>query len=134
MSTRSEIIIKDYGIADGKKWKEQLKLYHRYDGYPEGVGQFLYEKVLPKLQNSNGIYADQIANFLVKNKEDDTFEITAYNHVIEYQYIIDIPKKKIECYGGYYSSWDNPRARFIRTDEYDLEKICKKVKFNEIYS
>ena len=124
MSTRSDIIIKDYGNYNGKKWKFQIKLYHHHDGYPEGVGKFLIEQVLPKLQNSNNISCDCIANFLIKHEEDDEFEVTIYKHVdIEYRYIIDIPKKEIECLKGHYSSWDSPKTRFIIDRKIDLSKF-----------
>ena len=131
MGTRSEIIIKDYGTYnyDGvkKKYNYKVKLYHHYDGYPEGVGKFLYEKVLPILQSSNPDI-DRIVNFLLKNEEDNTYEYTVYNHVdIQYQYVIDIPKKKIECYSGNYSNWESPTTRFKKEKEYDLEKMFEKI-------
>ena len=124
MSTRSDIIIKDYGIYEGRSWKVQTKLYHHHDGYPEGVGKFLIEEVLPKLQNSNNISCDEVSNFLIKHKEDDEFECTAYNHVdIEYRYIIDIPKKEIQCLEGYYTDWSSPKTRFITRKKIDLSKF-----------
>lgn len=109
MSTRSEIIIKDYG----QEYNFKVKLYHHHDGYPSGVGKFLIEQVLPKLLRTNSESCDTIANFLIKHPDDNEFEITVYKHVdIEYQYVIDIPKKEIKCYHGSYGSWDNPRTRF----------------------
>ena len=124
MSARSDIIIKDYGIYNGKEWKEQIKLYHHHDGYPEGVGRFLIEQVLPQLQNSNSNSCDDVANFLIKHEEDCEFEVTLYNHVdIEYRYIIDIPKKEIQCLEGHYSDWNSPRPRFTTDRKIDLSKF-----------
>lgn len=133
MSTRCDIIIKDYGIYEGKSWKVQTKLYHHHDGYPEGVGAFLIKEVLPKLENSNNISCDEVANFLVKHKEDDEFEVTAYNHVdIEYRYVIDIPKKEITCTSGHYSNWNSPKTRFIPREKIDLSKF-KPLQATELY-
>ena len=133
MSTRCDIIIKDYGIYEGKSWKLQQKLYHHHDGYPEGVGAFLLQEVLPQLENSNNVSCDTIANFLIKHKDDDEFECTVYNHVdIEYRYIIDIPKKEIRCLEGHYSNWNSPRTRFITDAEIDLSKY-KPIKSEELY-
>lgn len=133
MSTRSDIIIKDYGTYEGKSWKSQVKLYHHHDGYPEGVGKFLIEQVLPKLQNSSNISCDDIANFLIKHTEDNEFEITVYNHVdIEYRYVIDIPKKKIKCLKGHYPNWDALRPRFLTVAEINLDKFIP-LKAEELY-
>ena len=123
MGTRSEIIIKDYwtGETNGRNYKKEIKLYHHFDGYPSGVGRFLMENIYPMLVSSNDMDCNRIANALVKSKEDETYEITVYNHVdIEYRYIIDIPAKQIHCYEGHYSSWDSPNTRFIKTKEEDL--------------
>ena len=133
MSTRSDIIIKDYGTYEGKAWKVQSKLYHHHDGYPEGVGAFLIKEVLPKLEKSNNISCDDISNFLIKHEEDNEFECTAYNHVdIEYRYVIDIPKKEIKCLKGHYSNWDSPQTRFIKDREIDLSKF-KPIHEEELY-
>lgn len=133
MSTRSEIIIKDYGIYEGESWRVQTKLYHHHDGYPEGVGAFLIKEVLPKLQNSNNISCDDISNFLIKHKEDDEFECTAYKHCdIEYRYVIDIPKKEIECLKGHYTKWDSLNSRFITYQKIDLSKFIP-LKSNKFY-
>ena len=107
MSTRSEILIKDYGTYEGKKWNKKVKLYHHHDGYPEGVGKFLVEEVLSKLKTSNGYDCDSIANFLIKHKEDEEYEVTAYYHPdIEYFYEIDIPCKQVKCWKVRYKNWD----------------------------
>ena len=133
MSTRCDILIKDYGIYEGRSWKVQTKLYHHHDGYPEGVGKFLIEEVLPKLQNSNNISCDDISNFLIKHKEDNEFECTAYNHCdIEYRYVIDIPKKEIQCLEGHYTDWSSPKTRFITDRKIDLSKFIP-LKAEELY-
>lgn len=126
MATRCDIIIKDYGtqIDSDKKWKQEIKLYHHHDGYPEYLGKFLMEQIMPKLETSNCISCEDIANFLIKHKEDDEFEITLWNHCdIEYRYVIDIPKKQIQCFKGRYKDWDSPRPRFTVTMEMDLNRF-----------
>ena len=133
MSTRCDIIIKDYGIYEGKAWKVQAKLYHHFDGYPEGVGAFLIKEVLPALENSNNTSCDDIANFLVKHEDDNGFEVTVCNHIdIEYRYIIDIPKKEIQCLEGHYSDWNSPRPRFTTDRKIDLSKY-KPLETTELY-
>lgn len=133
MSTRCDIIIKDYGIYEGKAWKTQIKLYHHHDGYPSGVGTFLIKEVLPMLESSNSIDCNRIANFLIKHKDDDEFECTAYNHVdIEYRYIIDIPKKEISCLDGSYNDWNSPKPRFITRKKIDLSKYAP-LRAEELY-
>ena len=76
MSTRCEIIIKDYETdkKTGKKYKWQVTLYHHCDGYPNGVCRFLMDTVYPKLVSSNNADIDVIANLLIKNREDTGFE------------------------------------------------------------
>lgn len=123
MGTRSEIIIKDYWTnkQTGGVTTKKVKLYHHYDGYPEGVGKFLMREIYPKLISSNSMDIDVIANKLLKSEEDNTFELTVYNHVdIEYLYEIDIPKKEIKCWSAHYTSWDSPTTRCIKGEEQDL--------------
>ena len=121
MSTRSEIVIKDYGNYEGKDWKSQIKLYHHHDGYPEGVGKFLVEQVYPLLDSPN-IDCDTVANFLIKHKEDDEYEATVYNHIdIEYKYVIDIPMRRIYCYEGHYNNNRDVQTRFCKRKEYNLD-------------
>ena len=132
MSTRSEIIIKkQWTHTDtGKKYVDKIKLYHHHDGYPSGVGKFLMEQIYPKLQSSNHNYVDDLANFLIKHKDDDEYEITLGNHLdIEYQYIIDINRKTIKCYAGHYNYFgyeeerEPKRITFIKTKECDLKEF-----------
>lgn len=123
MSTRCEIIIKDYETdkKTGKKHKWKVTLYHHCDGYPNGVGRFLMDTVYPKLVSSNNADIDVIANLLIKNREDTGFELTCYKHVdIQYRYIIDIPKKEIMCYEGQYDSWESDNSRFKATGKENL--------------
>lgn len=85
MSTRAEIIIKDQGTYKNKKQSEKVKLYHHHDGYPEYLGKFLVENVLIDLRNHPYITLSEIANDLIKHKEDTEFELTLGTHIdIEY--------------------------------------------------
>lgn len=120
MSTRCDIVIKDYWMQGGVKYKKNLLLYHHYDGYPEGVGKYLMEKIYPLLIKSNNIDCDIVANKLIKDKEDNEYEITVYTHTdIEYRYVIEIPMKKIFCYACHYS-WKGDSRKFVKDKEIDL--------------
>lgn len=123
MSTRAEIIIKDYGIYKDKKWSEKVKLYHHHDGYPEYLGKFLVENVLIDLRNHPSVTISEIANDLIKHEEDTEFELTLGTHIdIEYQYVIDIPSKRILCYSGHYREVKPDTYRFKIYKKIDLEK------------
>ena len=130
MSTRCEILIKE---TFNQKDKETLKLYHHFDGYPSGVGKFLIENVLPRLRKSN-YDVSSIANFLIKNKEDDTFEITYGRHLdIEYFYEINLTKKEIECWKARYKQDKNSKYRLHKIQEEDLTKYIP-LKISEVYA
>lgn len=89
MSTRCNIIVK----AKGNK----ITLYHHWDGYIEGVGQDLVNKLKPFFDSNNKCYWSDVVNMLVKNKEDEGYEITSRIHGdIEYLYTIDTDKKTIK--------------------------------------
>lgn len=92
MSTRCDIIITD-------NRHRVIKLFHRQDGYPQGVGKFLLEEVIEKRLNKCGYYTvNDVANFLVKNKEDEDYMITVGEHPdIEYRYYINVDTKGIKC-------------------------------------
>ena len=125
MSTRSEVIIKEY--ADGN-YKNSITLYHHWDGYPEGVGRFLMENVYNNMQSRN-MDIDTVANNLVKNKDDDGYEVTAYRHMdIQYRYVIDLVKKTIECHEGWYQG-----SRFHLERKHDLTRFIP-VQQKECYS
>ena len=102
MSTRCniKIIEKDQTI-----W-----LYHHHDGYPRYVGAFLLAKYYDKFKDTNN-YLDAcvIANELIKDKNDDEFEVTDGMHGdIEYLYELDINKREIRCFEiGYAKHNDN---------------------------
>ena len=133
MSTRSEILIKDYGTYAGKKWSLSGKLYHHHDGYPEGVGRHLMEQIYPLLLKSNNVRVDEIANKLIKDV-DDEYEMTVCKHVdIEYFYEIDIPKKQIKCYHAHYNCSANHTA-LCKGSEEDLMKFAVKDKVSVSYS
>lgn len=136
MSTRCEIIIKDYETdkSTGKTHKWKVTLYHHCDGYPNGVGKFLMDTVYPKLMSSNNVDINVIANLLIKNKEDNGFELTCYKHIdIEYRYVIDIPKKEIMCYEGQYNSWKRNNIVFKATGKVNLKELLP-LKMTEAYA
>lgn len=136
MSTRSEILIKDYGIYEGKKWSISTKLYHHCDGYPEGVGRDLMERVYPMLMKSNNLRVDEIANMLVKDEDhvDDGYEVTACRHIdIEYFYEVDVPKKQIKCYHARYGCTKG-NYRLYKGSEEDLMRFTVKDKVEVSYT
>ena len=125
MGTRCEIIIKNSWKYEDKRYKNSAKLYHHFDGYPSGVGQFLMENVYPKLMRNFSESCDSIANFLIKNEEDTGYEATYLTHSdIDYVYIIDIPSKTIKCLEGYY--YKGKRGiLFHKVKEHDLSCYIK---------
>ena len=133
MSTRSEIHI------FGKTGEPFIKLYHHYDGYPNGVGCFLMEEVYPKLMSSNDNTEADIAQFLVDHEADDEFEYTVGIHSdIEFLYEINVPAKTIECFKGHYRTHNKRGHRlkhphFDKYSEYDLKAMFlplnKRVKY-----
>ena len=132
MSTRCDIIIKDYGTYEGKHGKYNPNCTITMTATPEGVGAFLIKEVLPKLEKSNNISCDDISNFLIKH-EDNEFECTAYNHVdIEYRYIIDIPKKEIRCLKGHYSNLEFSTNKIYYGQEVDLSEL-RPLRAEELY-
>lgn len=89
MSTRCNIIVRD--------GKRQYTLYHHCDGYPEGVGLDLWNRFSEKLGNSRYDAVD-VVNELLKDKEDDGYELTRGLHCdIEYLYEIDLMNERISC-------------------------------------
>ena len=120
MSTKCEILILDKDQKYG-----DLKLFHYHDGYPDYMGKFLMTHVHPLLMNSNNWTAETLADYLVYHKEDDEFEITAGIHPdIEFQYIINIPKKTITGYKCHYTREYDFREEFslVIYGEYDLKR------------
>lgn len=89
MSTRANIVLIEKGHT--------LWLYHHCDGYPSYLGNKLMD-IISKHQVD---YADifDIANEMIKDEEDNGFEITKGQHGdISYLYLIDIEDKDISCY------------------------------------
>ena len=132
MSTRSEIHI------FGKTGEPFIRLYHHYDGYPDGVGCFLMEEVYPKLMSSNSNTAEDIARFLVYHTSDDGFEYTNGVHPdIEFLYKINVPAKTIRCFDGHYATlkknWELIKPeRFLVSQECNLKvflPINKRIKY-----
>lgn len=102
MSTRCDIIIKD------NKSGTSIKLFHRLDGYPKGVGKFLVEKVLEQIKVKPNFGISEVANFLVKNREDEDYMITNGTHPdIEYRYCINTSKKEVTCQKVHYEQVGN---------------------------
>lgn len=135
MGTRSEILIKEHGIYNGKKWSNKIKLYHHFDGYPSGVGKFLMETIYPLLMTSH-IDVDEVANTLVKNKEDDSFEVTSAIHSdIEYFYEIDTTLKTIKCWKVHYThKWDDKPCRLRKIKEENIMCFATKDKVSVSYA
>ena len=91
MSTRCNIV-----VTDGRS---TFYLYHHCDGYPQGVGAFLYRKIQERLDNDCFSFAEDVVNMLVKDKEDDSYEITCCLHGdIEYLYEIDLSTETLKCF------------------------------------
>ena len=96
MSTRATILIKS------KKQNEQVRIYHHFDGYPEGVGADL-KGYLKTLQWWD-VY--DMANDLIKGKcgivdrkPDMGYDLTSCQHGDEeYAYLIDCDNKTLKCY------------------------------------
>ena len=123
MSTRSEIVIKETYNWNESKHTNQIKLYHHFDGYPEGVGKFLIENVLPLIQKGNPSIP-YIANFLIKSTKDDGYEVTLGKHVdIEYFYEINLSKRSIQCWKARYKSGKDGIYRLNKTKEENLERF-----------
>lgn len=88
MSTRANILLVEMG--------NHLWMYHHFDGYPSWLGK----KLMEKMEKHQKDYADifDIANEMIKDKDDDGYEITRRRHGdIEYLYVINITNKTIEC-------------------------------------
>ena len=82
-------------------------MFHRHEGYPKWVGKFLMDNVLPELDKPN-FKINEVANFLVKNKEDEDFLITVGEHPgIEYRYYINVDTKEIKCQQVKYKQVNN---------------------------
>ena len=73
--------------------KQEVLLYHHWDGYPEGVGFDLIQRQ-KQLKTWDG---NILVNELVKNtKKDDSYEIAFQVHTdLDYWYEIDCNRKTI---------------------------------------
>ena len=119
MGTRCNIIVK----AKGKK----ITLYHHWDGYPEGVGQDLVNKLQKVFDNDYFCHWTHIVNKLVKDREDEGYEITTGLHGdIEYLYTIDTDKKTLKFQSvGYEKDGDEWKQTFSK--KYDVVKELEKL-------
>lgn len=126
MGTRSVVRIQEtWENENGKKKAIKHDIYHHYDGYIEGVGFTLLDMFLNKNTKNLDIKQDinYVANFIIKDKKglDDSYEITAYNHVdIEYFYLIDVTTKTIEAW--HVNNWS---GRMKKYKHYTHEEIVK---------
>ena len=117
MATRSSVLIKE-----GKK---SILLYHHWDGYIEGVGFDLLKRFwLTKdryFNNDKGfVFAETIANALVKDIEAN-YEIVCFEHCdIEFLYMIDVKKRELIA----------NEVKF----EYDEQKECYNKKIIKVWT
>lgn len=91
MSTRCNIV-----VTDGH---DTFYIYHHCDGYPEGVGAFLHRKVNDNLKKGRFCFAEDVVNYLLKDKDDNSYEFTCCLHGdIEYLYEIDLTEQTLKCF------------------------------------
>lgn len=90
-------------------------LYHHHDGYPRYLGAFLLTKYNDTFKDKNKyIDAFDLANELIKDKDDDEFELTNGIHGdIEYLYEIDIDKREIRCFEIGYEKQGNDWQQMV---------------------
>jgi hypothetical protein len=122
MSTRANILLVEMG--------NHLWMYHHWDGYSSWLGK----KLMEKMEKHQKDYADifDIANELIKDKDDDAYEITPRRHGdIEYLYVINITDRSIECIKTSFSTEYNDKnllkVQYNETE--DVKKwydFCKK--------
>lgn len=103
MSTRTTIKLKEK--------QNEINLYHHHDGYPEGVGADLKDRL-----NNDKKYWDMysFANLLIKDNNDE-YELTNGQHGDEqYAYLIDFDTKTITCYqiGWHEFEWKDDKIQF----------------------
>lgn len=123
MSTRANILLLETG--------NRLWIYHHCDGYPSYLGDALM-KIMQKHKEHKWLDIYELANEMIKNKEDDGFEITNDRHCdIEYIYIINVEEQSIECrktsFGSIYNDTTIIEAKY-NNDE-DIQKwfdFCNK--------
>lgn len=126
MSTRCTILIKN------ESEKEEVRLYHHHDGYPEGVGEslkrFLEKKIAKHLWSVSQWDVYQMANQLIKGEckyrdeadPDMGYELTSGQHGDEnYGYIIDCDKKQLLCYKLAWDEfdWDEKNSFEIKIEK-----------------
>ena len=125
MGTRC--VIKIVERYEDRKKPVIMNIYHHWDGYPSGVGADLIKICEDNYQHSNGVFvfrgASELANRLVKNKDDNGYEITQYFHVdIEYLYTVDINLGTITCQHVCYKNWDSSSHRYTIRGTEDLSE------------
>ena len=102
-------------------------IYHHHDGYMEGVGADLNNR----LANRRNWYAADIANQLVKDTKDE-YEITTSQHGdIEYLYVIYCENKIMEVWTERYieNSYceDGVEISWVKIAKIDYKKISEQI-------
>ena len=123
MSTRANILLLETG---NKLW-----LYHHFDGYPHYLGNRLM-KIMEQHKEHKWLNIYDLANEMIKDTEDNGFEITENRHGdIEYLYIINVEEQKITCvetdFGNVYN--DETLLSVNYTDDEEIKKwkeFCEK--------
>lgn len=118
MSTRANILLLETG--------EKLWLYHHFDGYPSYLGNRLME-ILEKHKEHKWLNIFDLANEMLKNKDDDGYEITQNRHGdIEYLYIINVEEQSIVCRETHFDSQYNDTT--LMEAKYNNDEDIKKWK------
>lgn len=116
MSTRANILLLETG--------EKLWLYHHWDGYPSYLGYKLME-IMKTYKERKYLDIYELANEMIKNKDDNGFEITSKRHGdIEYLYVINVENKTIDCIGTDFDNTYNDKKLF--SVKYDNDDEIKK--------
>ena len=123
MSTRANILLLETGY--------RLWIYHHWDGYPSWLGEQLM-KILQKHKEHKYLDIYELANELIKNPDDEGYEITNQRHGdIEYLYVINVENKTIDCIATEFGSQCDDKLLFSGKYDTDAEiekwfNFCKK--------
>lgn len=101
MSTRSNIVIKK--TVNNEIITHQF--YHHFDGYPEGVGFELLNKL-----NEVSDIEDDIEMYKAIMDIDDSYEAEGQLNLhgdIEYLYVIDLDDRKLKCYSIWVGAYND---------------------------
>ena len=106
MSTRATIRLKEKDNV--------VNLYHHHDGYPEGVGEDLKQRLNGHNNSCNYWDMYSFATILIKDRKDE-YELTFGQHGDEnYAYLVDFDTKTITCYkvGWDEFEWRDDKIQF----------------------